>query len=290
LQRRFWWNVLIDASYVGSITNHDTMAYNSDYVAMSTFLQGQAVPNFLDRTVANPFYGILPANVTFGSGSTIAARDLMRPLPLFNGVTMSTNPWARYHYDALQLSAQKRFTGNRSLAGALTLVFSYTFSRNFQDANILNNWNLAERPVHELVGYDKPQNLSFSGVWDLPIGRHRHFLSQPNKIVDKAIGGWSINWIYRFTSGNPVAGMDNVSYCPDLLLAQQTHDQWFNNTRSCYRSRPSYTLRVVPDRYAWLRQMDNMTVSLAGSKTVALRENWKFNLRGEAFNLLNHPL
>jgi hypothetical protein len=290
LQRRFWWNVLIDASYVGSITNHDTMSYNSDYVSMSTFLQGQAVPNYLDRTVANPFYGILPANVTFGSGANIAARDLYRPLPLFNGITISTNPWARYRYDALQLSAQKRFSGNRNATGALTLILSYTFSKNFQDANLLNNWNLQERPVHELVSYDKPQNLSFSGVWDLPIGRGRHFLSAPNRIVDKVIGGWSLNWIYRFTSGNPVNGIDVVSSCSNFLLADQTHDHWFNNTKGCYKSRASYTLRTVPDRYPWLRQMDNVTVNLAGSKTFTITERWRFNLRGEAFNLLNHPL
>jgi len=185
---------------------------------------------------------------------------------------------------------QKRFSGNRSKGGALTMIFSYTFSKNFQEANILNNYNLAEGPVHELVSYDKPQNLSYSGVWDLPIGKGRHFFSAPNKVVDKAISGWTINWIYRFTSGNPVAGIDAVSYCPDFLLANQTHDQWFNNTGACYKARAGYTLRVVPDRYAWLRQMDNTTMNLAGAKTFSLTERWRFNLRAEAFNLFNHPL
>jgi hypothetical protein len=92
---------------------------------------------------------------------------------------MST-PWARYRYDALQLRAEKRFSGNRNLGGALTVVFGYTFSKNFQDANLLNNWDLSERPVHELVSYDKPQNLSLSGVWDLPFGKNRHFLAHTN--------------------------------------------------------------------------------------------------------------
>jgi hypothetical protein len=36
--------------------------------------------------------------------------------------------------------------------------------------------------------------------------------------------------------------------------------------------------------------MDNTSVSLAGVKTFYLTERWRFNLRGEAFNLLNHPL
>jgi hypothetical protein len=293
LQRMFRGNVKIDASYVGSITDHDTASYNFGYLPMNVFAQGTAVPNFLDRTVPNPFYGILPANTTLGAGSTIAAKYLDQYFPLFNGVTISTNPWARYRYDALQLSAQKRFTGSRNAGGGILTTFSYTFSKNMQSANFLNNYDIAEGLVHELVPYDKPQNIAFTGVWDLPVGRGRHFLENAHGIVEKVIGGWTINWIYRFTSGNPVNGIDAVSYCmgSNLLLTDQTHDEWFNHSKSCgYKGRASYTLRVVPDRYAWLRQMDNTTVNLAGSKNFQLTEKYRLNLRGEAFNLLNHPL
>lgn len=290
LERSVWYNVLIDASYVGSITDHDTMSYNSDYLPMPVFLAGQANPTYLDRTVPNPFYGILPKNTTLGAGSTIAAHYLYDPYALFNGITMSTNPWASYRYDSLQLSAQKRFTGDRATGGALTVIFSYTFSKNFQTSNRLNNWDIGEAPVHELVPYDKPQNLSVSGVWDLPVGRGRHFLANARGPVDAALGGWTLNFVYRFNSGNPVAGMDVVSYCPDLLLTDQTHDQWFNNTKGCYKSRAAYTLRTAQDRFPWLRQMDNTSVNLAAAKIFPIREALRFSLRGEAFNLLNHPL
>ncbi|MCU1262561.1 MAG: hypothetical protein JWO80_5446, partial [Bryobacterales bacterium] len=47
---------------------------------------------------------------------------------------------------------------------------------------------------------------------------------------------------------------------------------------------------TAPDRYPWLRHMDNMTMNLAMAKTFTLTERWKFNLRGESFNLANHPL
>lgn len=59
-----------------------------------------------------------------------------------------------------------------------------------------------------MVSYDKPQNIALSGIWDLPFGRGRHFATQANKLLNSAIGGWTMNFIYRFTSGNPVAGMD----------------------------------------------------------------------------------
>ncbi len=291
LQRHAWWNVLLEASYVGSVTNHDAMAYNSDYLPTDTYLQGQKTPAFLTRSVANPFYGILPANSTFGASTTITAERLSYPYPAFNGITISTNPWARVRYDSLQLSANKRFGGNRKVGGALTMIFSYTFSKNLQSANRLNSWNLAEAPVHELVSYDKPQNISYSGVWDLPFGKGRHFLPRPNKALDPFVSGWTVNWIYRYTSGNPVAGIDAQSDCPSLLVENQTNDRWFNNDKSCnYRGRASYTPRVVPDRYAWLRQMDNLSMNVAAAKTFRVTERWSFNLRGEAFNVANHPI
>ena len=290
IQHRSIWNTLFDVSYVGSVTNHESMSYNSDYLPLDVFLKAQQTNSFLTRTVNNPFYNILPRNTTFGAGPTMSAQALYYPYPLFNGITISTNPWTRYRYDALQIRVEKRFGGDRRQGGALTMVFSYTFSKNFQDANRLNNWNLTEKPIHEVVGYDKPQNISYTGVWDLPFGKGRHFAAAAPKMVDRVIGGWTINWIYRFTSGNPVGGIDVVSSCPDLLLDNQRHDQWFNNNRNCYKSRPNFTLRNVPDRYGWLRQMDNLTVNLAGAKTFAITERWKFNLRAEAFNLFNHPL
>jgi hypothetical protein len=291
LQRMMPWSMKLDVSYVGSITNHDTITYNEGYVPMNIFLKGQATNSFLDGTVPNPFYGILPANTTFGASANIAARELYRFMPLFNGVTNNTNPWGRYRYDALQLSVNKRFSGNRARGGALTMVFAYTFSKNMQSANILNNWNLSEGPVHELVSYDKPQSLSYTGVWDLPFGKGRHFLTATNRYLDKFIGGWTINWIYRYTSGIPVAGIDAVNYCSEkFLIPNQTHDQWFYNDPTCYRARANYTLRAAPDRYDWLRQMDNSSVNLAGAKSFTVTERWRFDLRAEAFNLFNHPL
>ena len=290
LQRNLPWKVLLDASYVGSVTNHDAMNYDSDYIPMSLFLQGQANNNFLDRPVPNPFYGILPRSSTFGAAPTIAARDLYRPFPLFNGITESTNPWSHYRYDGLQLRMEKRFTGDRSRTGALTMIFSYTFSKTFEANHRLNSWDAAEPPIHELSNYDKPQNIAFHGVWDIPFGKGRRWYRQHNKAVGEFVDGWTINWIYRFTSGVPVNKMDVVYLCDTYLTDNQTHDHWFNNDRTCYKSRPNYTLRVAEDRFPNLRQMDNPSLNIAASKTFALTERWKFNLRGEAFNVTNTPL
>jgi hypothetical protein len=291
LQRVLPYNVILDASYVGSQTVHVTSPYNMDYLTMDTFLAGQAKSSILDTTVPNPFYGILPTNTTIGASANIAARYLYYPYPLFNGVTMQTNPWGRYRYDALQLRVQKHYSGDRNKIGSITTIFSYSFSKNFQATTRLNNWNLDEKPVHELVSYDKPQNLSFSGVWGMPFGKGRAMLSHTNRWIEGIAGGWTMNYIFTFNSGNPVSGINTIFYCGSYLVDNQTHDQWFNNNKSCYKAFPnSYNLRNVPDRFAWLRMNDNMTTNLSIVKTFNVTERWKFNLRAEAFNLMNHPL
>ncbi len=291
LQRDFPFGVNIDASYVGSYTNKVPMAYNTDYLSYDTFLQGQKTPASLSTSVPNPFYGIIPKTATFGNSANITIQNLSYPYPLFNGITVQTNPWGFYRFDSLQLRATKRFGGDRSQAGALTTIFSYTFSKNLQSVNRLQNWNLNETPVHELVSYDKPQSVAFSGVWDVPVGKSRHFFNKPNMVVDKIISGWNMNWIYRYTSGIPVGGIDAVFSCPSYLVDNQVHDQWFNNTKSCYKGRASFTLRTMPDRFPWIRQMDNLNMNVAVAKDFRLPfENMVFNLRGEAFNLMNHPL
>jgi hypothetical protein len=291
LQRQVWYQILLDASYVGSYTSHETLTstYNMDALPYSIFQQCYADNSLCDRTVNNPFYGVVPATTSLGSGKTVAAKTLMAPYPLFNsGVSIASNPWAHYRYDSLQVKAVKRFTGDRNKGGALTVVFGYAFSKNFQDANFLNVYDA--RPVHELVPYDKPQNVTLSGVWDLPFGKGRHYLNGAKGVAGAVIGGWSMHYVYTYRSGNPVSGIDAVNSCGTLLVADQTVNQWFNNDPSCYKNRANYTLRNVQDRYGWLRQMDNTNVNLAMAKTFTLTERFKFSFRAEAFNLLNHPL
>jgi hypothetical protein len=289
IQRRVS-NILFDVSYVGSYTNHDSMSQELDYYPWNIFMAGQKYNNFLDRTVPNPFYGILPSNSTFGASPNIAAKELYRPYPLFSGISISTQPWSKYRYDSIQLRVEKRFFGNRAKTGGLTAVFSYTFSKNFEANHRLNSWNLNEQPIHELVSYDKPQNISFHGVWDIPFGRGRYFYRRPNRFTDPMVSGWNINWIYRYISGNPVSKPDALFFCNSYIEPNQDKFNWFNNDPTCYRGRAGYTLRTVEDRFANIRQPDMPSLNVTASKTFRLTERWSLNFRLEAFNVLNKPL
>ena len=81
LQRMIWSNISLDASYVGSFTDHDTLTstYNLDSLPYSIYQKCYSDNSVCDRTVNNPFYGLVPATASLGSGKTVAAKSLMVP-------------------------------------------------------------------------------------------------------------------------------------------------------------------------------------------------------------------
>ena len=170
------------------------------------------------------------------------------------------------------------------------MVVSYTFAKSFEANHRLNNWNLAEPPVHELSNNDKPQNFSISGVWDLPFGNRRAFLSESNRIVRAIVSDWNYNAVFTMFSGYPTGWPNAEFVCSSYFVDNQTHDQWFNNTPSCYKGRPSYTLRDTGDRFAWIRSPGRTNVNMTLARTFRMGERYSFQLRGESFNTTNTPM
>ena len=288
-QRWVGWGVKTDISYVGSQTVHDSMSVQRDYVTYAQFVAGHADNSFLNRKLPNPFFGLVLPTSDFGKSNTINAENLLHPWPLFNGITEATEPWARYRYDSLQVRLEKRFFGSRT-SGGLTMVLSYTFSKSFEADHRLNNWNLNEPPVHQLSAYDKPQNLALSGVWDLPFGRGRAFLSQGNTLLRAAVSNWNLNWNLTYYSGFPTAWPNAQFVCGSYFAADgQTSTHWFNNDASCYKDRPGYSLRDTGDRFAWIRNPAVPSLNMALARTLVFSERYSLQLRGEAFNATNTP-
>ena len=288
LQQMFPWGFLIDASYVGSQTVHDAMQ-TQVYIPAEIYRQGRATPTLLSRAVPNPYYGILPAASTLGSAATTAAVNLNRTVPLHSGFYIYGNPWGKYRYDSLQLRAQRRMFGDRSKTGALTAVFSYTFSKSFEANHRLNNFNLSEAPMHELSAQDKPQMISFSGVWDLPFGKNRRLMADAAAPVRAVVSGWNFNWVYTFRSGYPVAKPNAVFSCGSYIVSPQAPERWFNNDITCYSARPQYTLRDTEDRFGNIRNPDASQLNITLARTFRVREKYSLQLRGEAFNVTNTP-
>ncbi|MDQ6706085.1 MAG: TonB-dependent receptor, partial [Acidobacteriota bacterium] len=290
VQRELPWQMLLDVSYSGSQTVHDMLPVQLDAVDTGQFLKGQADPFYLNRQLPSPFAGILPANSDLGGGDSVTASNLLRPYPLFNGIVMNTNPSARYRYDSLQLQLEKRVLDSTT-TGIVSFLFAYTFSKSFAADHRLNDWDLQEKPVHELSPLDKPRNIAFAGTWDLPIGWGRRWLKDGNRLTGALTNGWAIDWIFTYTSGYPVDKPDANFLCGSYLApGGQTSAHWFNNDPKCYQSRPLYTLRTAEDRFPNIRTPSAPQLNMSGEKTFWLNDRYTLQFRGEAYNLTNTPI
>jgi hypothetical protein len=289
VQRELPWKMFLDAAYAGSITVHDSFPVESDAVSASLFNQGQANPYLLDRQVPSPFYNILPANTTLGSGPTVSAYDLLRAYPVFNGIGQTNSPMARYRYDSLQLQLEKRVLDTD--AGIFSFIFSYTFSKSFEASHRLNDWNLQEKPIHELSAQDKPQNIAFAGTWELPIGWGRRWANDVPRLAGALVNGWAFDWVLTYSSGYPVDKPDALFSCGSYVAPSgQTSAEWFNNDPKCYQSRPLYTLRTTEDRFSNIRTPAAPQLNVSVEKTFWLGERTLLQFRGEAYNATNSPI
>jgi len=296
IERELPWRIVGEVSYTGNTSVHDTYGYQIDdaggYGPQALALRQRAIqdPFFFDRQLDNPLYGVVPANSNFGQAKT-SARNLFRPYPQFNGVTANTLPKVFYRYDALQVRMEKRpFAGPRS--GVLTFVLAYTFSKAFEQNHRLEGWNSSEPLIYELDNWDKPQTIAFSGVWDLPLGTGKRFLNVDNKVAKTLSNNWRLTWIYTYYSGNPVGWPDLANSCGEWHYTGtgNAFDHWFNNDRSCYKTRAPWTLRVVPDRFPDIRNPAEPQLNASIEKMIKFTERYSMLLRGEAFNLTNTPV
>lgn len=288
-ERQLPWDMVIEVSYAGSLTNHEAMGINLSDMSGQNFTAAQANPNAYNNPVPNPFFGILPANSDFGAAPTINARNLYRRLPLYNGVTQNTQPWGKTWYNALQVRMEKRAFASRS-AGVLTWVLSYTFAKQMENS-LRNNNNFENEPfINQLTSIDRPQQFSLSGVWDLPLGRGRKFLSTDSKVLNALIGGWNYNWIYTYYAGIPTGKPDALFTCGDYVVSDQSASRWFENRRSCYTQRAAFTFREVESRFSNVRNPTKPQINMAVAKRFHPTERYEVEFRGETFNTTNTPI
>jgi hypothetical protein len=285
--------VLLDVSYVG---NHGgqlevTRDYQSlplKYLSTSP-TRDQANINNLTAQVPNPFYPLLPG--TGLAGQTISRATLIQegstPYPQFTG--MSSTEFTGYSwYHSLQVKGERRFAGGWTLMGA------YTWSKYMEAMGHLNGYY---SPLEYVVAdQDRPQRLSISGIWALPFGKDRKFLTNSSRAVNAVVGGWQLEGIYTAQSGEPFGFPAGTAFFGDinniaLPPGQRTVDHWFNTNAGFEKNSAqqlAYNYRVLSTRFNNLRGRGWNLWDLSGMKTTAVTEGFKVELRWEMLNAFNH--
>jgi hypothetical protein len=285
--------IVAEVSYAGNYQNHINFGQNLNHETYPNQLIAIADPSYYSRGLPNPFFGILPITSSLGSSATIAANNLFRPDPIYQGITNNLIQQGKYRSDMLQVRVEQRAFAGQGNAGAFTWVLSYAFGKAYEMNHRLNDWNVLEPPIREIDNTDKTHNLAFSGVADLPLGHGRKLLNVDNPVARQIVDDWRFVWIVTYESGNPTGWPNTgnlINLCGDWHAVSQNENSWFNNDKTCYKqSANGNTLRTNPDRFVDIRDPAvGPFMNTALEKTIKISERYKLLIRGEAFNVFNH--
>jgi hypothetical protein len=249
---------------------------------------------FLTGSVANPFAGLLPGSSL--NNPTIARSQLLRPYPQFLDIRTTNNDGESWYHSG-QLGLQKRFSKG------YTLGLSYTYSHWMQATEYLNPGDA--EPTKMISDLDVPHRLSVSGIFDLPFGKGRRFLSNADGIVNALVGGWQVQGVYTYQSGFPIPfGTFNLATGVtsgdlfynggDVSIGDPTTDRWFNTdaftsilSGPATNATPVNHRRTAPYRFEEARRDSINNIDLSLIKDFVLKRDVRLQLRAEFINVFN---
>ncbi|HEV2710037.1 MAG TPA: TonB-dependent receptor [Edaphobacter sp.] len=303
VQREITNNLSAEVAYVGShIVHVGVPDSNLNQLTASQLAQGSS----LLTQVANPFHGQLPQSSSIG-GKTVSQAQLLKPYPRFLNIATYRNNSGTTNYNALEAKVEQRFSHG------VSLLFAYTHSKLIDDASsvfsstVLSSHNSSSlvaadtfRPYLERDSSngDMPNVTSFSGIYDLPVGRGHKFAQ--SGVGNALLGGWALNAIMSLQSGMPVtvtqatnnnafAGFalqrPNLVGKPNLPASKRTPAKFFNT--SAFATVPQFVIGDAsrnPVRGPAYRDLD-----IALIKHTKLPGETDMEFRGELFNITNTP-
>ena len=258
------------------------------------------------KYLVTPIEGNQPLPGT-GDPSTWLPLQQRRPLFAFNPLITNISTTAsrgRSDYNALQTTFKQRlWNGAQFLA-------NYTYGKaNSNNLGYYGSGGVASEGAYPVNSYDIEANygpaffdarhvFSLSGSYDLPFGRERQIGNSWHPALDLVLGGWGASAAVTAHTGYPITVQDSLN--PSLQATRST--VWPNRIGSGEVDNP--TLERWIDRSAFvsaprgtfgdagvgiLRAPGYWNVDVSLTKRVATFGRQYIVVRGEAFNVLNHP-
>ncbi len=113
---------------------------------------------------------------------------------------------------------------NHRTGKGLSFLVSYAFQKTISltDSNLYGYTNGSQdvynrRLERSVAGFDHPQQLNVTWIYELPFGRGRQFLNRGG-VVNQILGGWTATGIQTYQSGDPLSinsGIDTSGYLFD---------------------------------------------------------------------------
>ncbi|MBI3472888.1 MAG: TonB-dependent receptor [Candidatus Solibacter usitatus] len=216
-----------------------------------------------------------------------------------------TNSNGNQKYNALQSTLRKR------MSGGLEFQAAYTWSKGMSDAigyygeggqagsqSAYWQYLYAQKAEWGPTYFDATHMLSLSHVWDIPIGKGKHFGTNLHPALEGIIGNWQLGGVLYLRSGFPltIRGPDNSGTLSRGARADRIgvggtrgevgpNSRWFETT--AYRTPLARTLGSAGNGTE--RGPGWKTYDISIHKRFPIRERIFFEFRAEFFNLTNTP-
>ncbi len=236
-----------------------------------------------------------PNEVQPGIGS-LESRRLIQPLNRVSNI-LQCDPRNRSTYHSGQLKITQRFSGG------VQFLVSYTYGKALDyggsaasgggavgNPQTVTNLNAGRGPA----GFDVRHRAVMSGVWELPWGPNRRWLTDGG-ILGAVAGGWQLSGIGTVTTGRPFTVFmqtgvnNNAPSWPNRLgsgrLDDPTVDLWYNPRD--FAAPPPNTYGNTGRGILYAPGHVNLDTSLSKRFAIVGRTNLEF--RWDAFNLFNEP-
>jgi len=240
---------LLDVGYVGNV--------------------GRQLPFSRSLNVALPGSGM--AGLPFSAFGRSAQSE-------FRGTGLNSN------YNSGQVNLTKRFVSGLAIAGAYT--FGKALDYGFNQAN-----PFASRSNYGPADWDRRQILAVSHNWRLPFGKGSQYGS--TGAAGWILGNWELNGILHWATGTPynVTANSLACNCPGLTLQPAVFtgngsiDGQANFNASQFSVAPAGTFGSQGRNS--FRGPDLFSYDASLFRNFSVRENFKLELRGEAYNVTN---
>jgi len=257
-------------------------------LSRGTVIEVGYIGNISRHLTANDFSLNQVPTALMGAGDTQA----LRPFPQFSNVTLINPSIGKSSYHGAFIRVEKRFSDGFSL------LAHYTKSRFMDDVESANEYGATGSYMDQYhrqrdwarSATDVPDHFVLTAMYEVPaFGRGA---------LRAILGGWRFSALETLQSGPPFtvitaanttnafpsgALRPNLVGSPELPSSERTLSHWFNT--AAFVNPANFTFGNSPRSV--LRGLGLATLDATVEKTIALGGGMKFDVRAEAYNVLN---
>lgn len=244
------------------------------------------------------------AGQAFLSSAATNILDQIRPYRGYRSINIVT-PQFNSNYHSLQAFITHRFTGASQVNVAYTWAKNLTDNQTDRSTAPQNSFDI--KSDYGRATLDRRHIFTANYIYELP------FFRKQENFVGKVLGGWQASGVITMQSGLPftittsnfdpsglgnnpalVAGNRPFLYCDPNSNAPHTFSNWIlplSDPNSCYRANPTAAINGnVPGTSprGAVNGPPTYRVDFTMSKNIRFGENYRLQLRAEAFNVFNH--